>query len=333
MILTRTSLHPKILGQGRAGQAIQFALGILKELEPDLGIQNAEFLKRGEIPSAASRDLLCLAGPNALHARQIIEGCNADFRYILAEKPVCVSISELELLSKLESKIAILHVYRQMWGPKRIRDFVVSGEVGEILSVEGRYWHSSTAEAFVHQKVQKTSSWKNDPALCGPYDVLLDVGTHWLDMACFLIGAYPTQNQVWVSHKGSDKSHRDSQVFIQSNFASGARTFGSISKMAHGFSDEFEVHLIGTKKMLSWSFREPDQVVVGEGRRRSNYVRESSQIGSGLPPFRAMGWLEGYIEILRQFLFDISGKKFESYPDLPSVLPMMRSIFEADFRV
>ena len=92
-------------------------------------------------------------------------------------------------------------------------------------------------------------------------------------------------------------------------------------------SDFFEFHVIGTRKMLSWNFIHPDEIVVGEGRRRSILVRQESRWGSKLPPFRGSGWLEGYIEVIRQFIYEARGQHYSSYPDLPSVLPMMKSLW------
>jgi predicted dehydrogenase len=327
-----TQINASILGRGRAGQAIQFALGVLHQMEPDLQIGDIQFLSRGSEPSGSLDDIFCLANPNALHASQIVKANQRGMRWIVSEKPICVSREELDLLSQIQGQVAVLHVYRQMWGPRTIRKLIESGEVGTVVNIEGRYWHSSVAEAFVRAKTQKTSAWKNDPALCGPYDVLLDVGTHWLDLACYFLNEVPQKNRISLSYQAAEKPHRDTHMVIDSIFKSGVEAFASISKIAHGYSDHLEVNVIGTKKMLKWTFTKPDEISVGEGRRQSTLVRETTELGSHMAPFRSTGWLEGYIEILRQFLYHKVGKKFEAYPDLKSVLPVMRSIFDAEIR-
>ncbi|MDB5037001.1 MAG: Oxidoreductase domain protein [Bacteriovoracaceae bacterium] len=321
--------QPYILGKGRAGQALQNAFSILANLEPELGIKPAEFLARGGALPTDPNALLCLTNPSALHAPQILEANKKGIQKIITEKPLCADLKEAKNLSEVKSQIAVLHVYRQLWGPQTIRKLITNGEVGDLITIEGRYWHSSAAEAAIKGKAAHTSGWKNDPTLCGPYDLLLDVGTHWLDMMCFLMGVFPLKNNVWLSYKNSEKPHRDTHLHLNSEFATGQHTLGSISKTTHGMSDHFEFQVVGTKKMLSWNFLNPDEIEVGEGRKKTTMVRLDTEFGSKMPAFRSLGWLEGYIEIARQFIYEAQEKKFNPYPNLASTLPMMESLLQS----
>jgi hypothetical protein len=102
----------------------------------------------------------------------------------------------------------------------------------------------------------------------------------------------------------------------------------TISKTAHGSTDHFEINVIGSKKSATWTFAHPDEIYIGEGRLRTLITRTESRSGSKQPPFRGMGWLEGYVEILRQSIYEIQGRSFEPYPNLKDVGTIMKSLFD-----
>lgn len=321
---------PYAMGRGRAGRAIESALNILASLEPDLGLASVKWLKRDarlirEV-SNPQTSIFALSNPNALHAARILEAAEFMIPLIVTEKPLCVFKHEAESLSAVKSKVAVLHVYRQMWGPQLIKKMIDQNDFGNLITIEGRYWHSSAAERAAGGE-SVAQNWKNDPKLSGPHDVLLDVGTHWFDMAFFLAGSEAVRGTTWFSYANAERPHRDTHVHLTTEFKSGCRALGSISKTAHGSSDHFEFTVIGTKGSASWSFAQPDEIFIGRGRSRTLMTRTDSQTGSRQPPFRGLGWLEGYIEILRQSIYHLEGRAFQCYPDLDSTLKIMNYLF------
>lgn len=315
-----------------AAQALQKSLAILSLQHPDWKIQPPVLLKRGqnlEVSSQIPNPVLMIANPHGLHAASILAGEKAGFRAIVVEKPACVNQQEAELLKSVRVPVAVCHVYRQMWGPQTLRRMMEAGEFGEIISIEGRYWQSSAAKKALDQK-SNPHPWKNDPLLNGGSDALMDIGLHWVDTAAFLMGESNFQGRAWLSYANAEAPHRDTHVHLQLEFAGGCRALGSISKTFHGAANDFEIHVIGTKQSATWKFLSPDGIELGKGGSRTFLPRNENNLGSGQPPFHALGWLEGYIEILRQLFLELQGQGPGNYPRLENNLKVLKSLFNLE---
>jgi predicted dehydrogenase len=317
-------ITPFVLGSGKAAQAITESLKVLEIVHPDITLLPVQKLKRNqnfaEAVIGATHPVLFIANPHALHAQAILEGEAAGFKLIVCEKPGATSKEQIAALEKVTTPVAICHGYRQMWGIQTLKKMLDQGEFGEIISLEGRYWQSSSAQKALLQ--QKSTSWKNDQNLSGPSDVLFDIATHWADAVIFLAGTKPEKLSLWRSYKNAEASHRDTHVHLQMEFPGGYRAMGSISKTVHGAPNHFEINVIGTKKYACWKFLEQDLLEVSSGATRSLITRDSTNMGSGHWPHHSLGWIEGYIEVIYQAL------KGGSYPTLKENLSMMELLLE-----
>jgi predicted dehydrogenase len=256
------------------------------------------------------------------------EGDRAGFKLIVAEKPACISLEELAALRQVKTPVTICHVYRQLWGIQTIRRIVESGELGEVITVEGRYWQSSVAQRV--SGLLKGGGWKNDPTLSGSYDTLLDVGVHWVDAALFILGAEPLETNLWLSYANSEAAHRDSHVQLQMACSNGSRLFASISKTVHGAPNHFEINVIGTKKAVTWKFLEPDQLEIGRGNTRTILARSRDDRSAIHPPFHGLGWVEGYVKVLDAAVRALDAPSERSYPGLPEHLKILEALLSAN---
>ncbi len=333
-------ISPVILGRGRAGLAIAKSFANLKLLHPEWPLADVQWLKR-DLPLADQlrvfeNPLLAIANPPGLHASSILEAHKAGCIGILCEKPACVSEHEIKALREVKTPTAVFHVYRQMWGPQTLRKKISENFFGEIISVEGRCWQSSTAARALQLRKGEGAdiqSWKNDLRLSGAVDVYLDLATHWLDLASFLHGSSPTEIRGWRSYVNAETPHRDSHVQVMVNFPRGQRAFGSISKTVHGTGNDFEIHILGSLRSATWRFHEPDVLHIGEGRERTTWTRNTNDLGSQQPAFHATGWLEGYIEILRQMILKIENpKQQEKYPTLTEQLDLLQAMTQTKWQ-
>lgn len=312
------NISPFILGSGKASTAILEALRVIEINHPDITLNKLVRLKRDEAFPDVSQvpyPVLFIANPHALHARAIIQGEASGFKLIISEKPAAVSLEQVEALRKVRIPVALCHVYRQMWGIQTLKEMIDKGEFGELISIEGRYWQSSSAQKALAG--EKTNNWKNNPELSGPSDVLFDLATHWSDAALFLAGEEPSNVSVWRSFKNAEASHRDTHVHLSMDFPSGLRALSSVSKTIHGAPNHFEINIIGTKKYAAWKFSEPDILEVSEGSVRSFITRKRMDMGSGHWPHHGLGWIEGYVEIILQAL------RGGRYPTLSENLNML----------
>jgi predicted dehydrogenase len=329
------TITPLILGNGRSGQAIAKSLACLNLIRPEMKIAMPLWLPRGASLAAERKKyehvVLCIANPHGLHAAAILESDRAGYDAILCEKPACVSLGEVQQLRQVKTPTAILHVYRQMWGIQTIKRMLDDGKFGELISIEGRYWQASSAvRALQHGSTLSPKGWKDDPKLAGEYDTYLDVGTHWVDAASFLIGHSPNRIRGWRSYINAEASHRDSHVQISIDYPNG-RAFASISKTYHGATNHFEINVIGSKMSATWEFMNPDEIVIGEGRDRRVLTRKDSLLGSQQPPHHGMGWLEGYIEIALGLFLNVFQNQKQEYQSLVRNLDTLEAMLRAEW--
>lgn len=325
-------IFPYISGRGSAGQAIAKSWAILSILEPELEIQPVTWLAREEKwlrdRAQGHKSVLCIATPHAKHAKQIVDAEAQGFDAVFCEKPAGIDREQLLALSQVEIPVvAIFHGYRQMWGPQKLRELIQQGTVGEMFSIEGRYWQASAAKrALVEASLPDRNNWKNEPNLSGPHDVYLDLATHWTDLMISLVGEAPAKGSAWLSHANAETSHRDTHVQLTIEFPK-VRTFGSISKNVHGAGNHLEINILGTKGALAWNFMSPDELTISKGSEREIITRKTSDLGSQQNAFHGIGWLEGYTEILRQGVYQLSGKSHGSYPTLKENVQMLEFLF------
>ncbi len=329
------TLTPVVMGRGMAGQAMRKSLAVVGSMHPELAIQPALDAERGRPLDAIGREcanrVLLVANPHALHAAAIAEGFRAGFRAIIAEKPACVSIEQLATLDGIAIPVSICHGYRVMWGPRTIRQMIVANELGRIVALDGRGWQSSAAQRALDPS-PNFQLWKNDPTLSGPSDVLIDNGSHWVDLATYLMGEPARKGTVWLSYVNAEAPHRDTHVHLDLLFSENRPARVSISKTVHGAGNDFEFTVIGSRRSATWAFLRPDVIEVGDAGTRTTLHRKDVSIGSGSRPFHSLGWLEGYVEIIRQTLLGLIGKSTAAIPTLAEGLQVMKTIFTLEKR-
>jgi predicted dehydrogenase len=325
-------IAPVLLGRGMAGQAILKSLAIVSQTDPDLTLLPIRLVQRGDpLNSGHSKDaanVLFVANPSGLHAQAILDAAISNFQAIAADKPVCVRREEIPLLQNIKVPVTVFHGYRAMWGTRTIKELIDSGKLGDVFSFESRYWQSSSAQTALSGLPEKRA-WKNDPTLNGPFDTLTDLGSHVVDICLYLMAATPVQNKCWVSYQNSVAPHRDTHVHLLLQFPGNRRAFASISKTAHGATNNFEYTVLGTNGAATWRFLQPDEVEFGAGNRTSIIRRQAPSESSGSSPFHGLGWLEGYVEITRQTLRAAAGFDSAPVPTLQESLAAMDVLLNA----
>ncbi len=314
-------ITPYIFGSGLAGKALAKSLVLLNMSDEDLKIDQPTFLSReatlSALPVSNYKKVLLIANPDALHTPRILEGVVNRFDLIVCEKPTSVDAQQLAELQPLTQKVAVLHVYRQLWGIQHMRSLIEQGELGSLVSIEGKMWQSSKVRKLSDKEPQTSpKEWRNDISLMGRYGVSLGLGTHWLDTAKFLAGKQLELCGSRVNSEHGSSEHDDTYFHIQMQGKSGVYIAGSICNMAHGATNDFEINVLGTNASVNWRFMQPDEMIFSRGSERHTIYRASSELGSRQPAFHGLGWLEGYIEIIRQSFRDLLGLPFKPYPTL-----------------
>ncbi len=315
-----------------AGQAISKSLEIIKLIHPELDIASTVTLKRDQsfegLVTSNEHAVLFIANPSALHTPTILKAESAGFKTIICEKPVVTDLAQIEQLKKVKAQVAILHGYRMMWGPQTIKEMLDAGEFGQLITLESRYWQSSVAQKAL-TKAPERAPWKADAELNGKYDVLLDLGSHWMDLILFFAQEKPEKVNGKISYINGTGPERDTHLNLNLFFKTGLYATGSISKTVHGMGNSLEINILGSLKTATWNFLNPDEIIIGVGPDQQILKRTKSTLAGKQNQFHGLGWIDGYIEIISQSLLELKGEK-GNYPNLTSTLDMMGTLLKAD---
>jgi predicted dehydrogenase len=315
-------IKPYILGSGLSGKAVARSLHLLSTVDKDYSFAEPLFVPRDAslkeyAQVAKAKTLLVIANPDALHTPRLLEAVESAFDLIVCEKPTSSDAVQLRQLQHLSLRIPVLHVYRQLWGPQHMRSIINEGKLGDIVAIEGKMWQSSKAVKLSPSNINKpTKPWRTDASFTGPHGVSLGLGTHWLDMAMYLAGCDLTLSGAQIDNRHGAHAGDDTYFHIQLKTEYGAFVAGSICNMAHGSTNDLEITVVGTQASVSWRFMQPDEIIFSQGYTHQLLYRATADIGSHLPPFHGLGWIEGYMEIIRQSIREMLGLSFNPYPTL-----------------
>jgi predicted dehydrogenase len=132
----------------------------------------------------ADLDLVHNCTPNTAHY-EINRDILASGRHVLSEKPLTVDSAQsgelVALAQERHLKTAVNFVYRHYPVVQQLRRLIAAGWFGEIYAVHGSYlqdWLASEGDY----------DWRVESRYCGPSRAFADIGSHWIDMAQFLLG-------------------------------------------------------------------------------------------------------------------------------------------------
>jgi predicted dehydrogenase len=175
----------------------------------------ARFSDAREMLEAVRPDVVSICSPDASHADILRLALNFGVRAIVVEKPIALDPQVARELVRdaaaLDTVIVVNYTRRYAEGHDRVRALIKNGALGDIQAASGYY----------------TKGVRHN-------------GTHWFDLARFLLGE--VTNVVAVDHvnDGSD----DPTIDVRLGFASGARA--DLIGCTSAFSI-FEMDIIGTR--------------------------------------------------------------------------------------
>jgi len=318
--MAQSKVRPLIVGRGAAGMALRHALAMYPDdVAPASWQPRAAPLPE---PADPERALLVVANPHALHAPRLLEAAARGYRFAICEKPAAVDLDQVRALEGLPVATWICHGYRLLWGPQELRRAVAEGRFGTLVTIEGRYWQSSATRASTGD------SWKNDAALNGRFDVLLDLATHWADLVTHLCGRLPDTTAVRRWFVNARAPHRETHVHLTMAFGD-LVSVGSVSKTVHGAGNTLELTLIGERASAHWSFERPDVIVWGDGRSSTTQARSGSELPARPGPFHGLGWMEGYGRLVGEVVGQMRGGRAADAAGLEQHLALLRRLIEA----
>ncbi len=191
---------------------------------------------------------------------------------VICEKPLAPTFESARAMSDAVSREevpAYLTFNRRLdQGVQLLRNEIASGTMGRPVTVFGSYrqqWNAAPS----------SRDWRFDPAQVGPSRVVTEIGSHWLDLAEFVLGRPLSGVQAFVTSMGERRFDTGSEqglfspvnedVFsAQLEFADGVMGHVYATELAHGSFDDIELRVDGTLRSASWSSRCPNQLTIAQ---------------------------------------------------------------------
>lgn len=212
---------------------------------------------------ASDAGLLVVATRHASHAELAERGLRAD-KAVFVEKPPCLTREELQRLrdARAVSGCEIAVGFNRRHAPLAIR-------LREHVSIGG---HPRQVVIRVNAGRLPDDHWTNDPQEGGGR--LLGEGCHFVDLACWLVGAVPTTVQATIQPLESETLQTAQRFLVSLGFADGSlATVLYTDQGASGLAKEYiEAHAGGRSGVLH-DFR---RLELFDGRSRDE-VRERRQ--------------------------------------------------------
>jgi predicted dehydrogenase len=261
-------------------------------------------------------DIIHVCTPNKFHAEQVLAALAAG-KHVYCDKPLCTTRAEADAIAAalIGAKTTHQMVLHNRFFPATLhaKQLVEQGAIGEVLSLRGAYLHSGSADPNAPLK------WKLSAELGGG-GVLLDLGSHALDLAQHLVG--PLRVEACSTHiafpdrpSAEDPSKRvrveaEDAVVLTVRTESGALGHIEASKIATGAMDELSLEVSGTKGALRFNLMQPDYLwyydqtepPARRGWRGLPTMQAYPPPAAFPPPKVGIGWLRAHAACLHSFL-------------------------------
>ena len=195
-------------------------------------------------------------------------------KHILSEKPLTVYSSDskelLELLKAHNVHNSVNFVYRHYSLVQHVKEIIKNGTLGDIYAIRGTYLQDWLL-------YDSDYDWRVDARLGGPSRAMADIGSHWCDLAQFLLGQdisevsadlatfvpFRTDNST-----GSAQGRRvavDTEDYGSAllRFAGGVRGSFTVSQVSAGSKIGLSFGIDGSKASVRWEHGQADRLWIG----------------------------------------------------------------------
>jgi predicted dehydrogenase len=261
-------------------------------------------------------DVVHITVPNRFHAEMSLAALRAG-KHCICEKPLAMNTRETTRIvaeaARARTVFAVNYNIRFYPAVLQLRQLVAEGELGEIIHVNGSYMQDWLFKDTDY-------NWRLLPKEGGRLRAVADIGTHWMDMACFILGTRigvvladlatwhrqrkrPLGEIETFAKARPDQKYARYQVATEDfasvliKFGNGARGNLGVSQVAAGRKNSIRIELYGSKKSAWWCSENPEVLQFGN-RDLPNEVafRGTPSFGPKVQPFidYPAGHVEGF---------------------------------------
>jgi predicted dehydrogenase len=226
--------------------------------------------------------------------------------HVICDKPLTTTLKDARRLAELVDKsgcvFVLTHNYTGYPMIRQARQMVADGVLGPIRVIQTEYaqdWLTTKLE----DTGQKQAGWRTDPARSGPAGSIGDIGTHAVNLACFVTGL---QLESVAADLTSFVPGRtlDDNANVLLRFSGGAKGSLWASQVAPGNENGLRLRIYGEKGGLTWAQEDPNYLhyaAYGEAPRLIRRGGAGSDAAAGrvtrIPAGHPEGYLEGFATI------------------------------------
>jgi predicted dehydrogenase len=273
-------------------------------------------------------------------------------KHVLCEKPLSTTVKEAEELVSLAAqrklRNCICHNLRSYPMVQQMRALCQSGELGEILVVQGTY----SQDWLLYDT---DWNWRVEAKAAGASRCMGDIGSHFFDMAEHVTGLRVSSlcADLQIFHRTRKKPKGPIETFANKLMGAGdyeqvrvdTEDFGAVifrmgersrgcmsaSQVAAGRKNGLRMEIYGSKASAAWGQERPDELWVGHRETPNEiYIKDPSLMKPEARPYADLpgGHSEGYDDTFKQtfrrFYASIRSSGEADYPQFIDGLRQMR---------
>lgn len=279
------------------------------------------------LPVHKRMQVVSVLTPNYLHypmARTLLE---AGF-HVICEKPMTMTYAEAKELEAVQKKsgaiFALTHTYTGYPMIRQMKEMIADGEIGDIQKVDAQYYQG-WINPIIHDKEQRTSTWRLDPSLSGISCCIGDIGVHAYQMLEFVTGMEVRSVLADLNYLYEDnKMDIDGTVLLRMEH--NIKGVICASQIATAEENNLSIAIYGRKAALKWEQENPNYLYLLEDgqpirtlKPGNPYNTELSLDGTKLPPGHPEGIFDAMGNIYKGVARAIRGQSYH-----PAEFPGMR---------
>lgn len=263
--------------------------------------------------------------PNALHD-EVNRAAILAGKHIYSEKPLSTSGAEALALWRLAVARGVAHgvnhQYRLNAAVQDMRARIASGDAGRVFLVRGHYLQESNA-------IPAPGIWRTG-SLAGVSYALADVGIHWMDTACCVLGkrvAAVCADARTVHAQRTDASGQTEAARLEDlasvllRFEDGTPGVLTASKVSLGHKNDLSLSVDAAQYGMRWEQERPDRLWIGHRTRGNEEIylcerlaREEAKPYISTPAGHTMGWSDALRNAVAAFYASIRSGDHARHP-------------------
>lgn len=286
-----------------------------------------------------------LTTPNYLHYPQVKAAISAG-KHVVCEKPLALTSAQGAELLELAEQRGIVHAvnFNIRFYPqcRQARALVAGGSVGRPYIIHGSYLQDWLL-------LPSDWNWRLEPELGGELRAVADIGSHWLDLLCFISGqrvsavladletfipvrqkpSRPvdtfTGTQATAAETVEQPIHTEDYASILLRFEGGTRGVLTVSQVSAGRKNRLVFEIDGSTSSLAWDSERPEELWLGRREapngvllRDPSLLAPEARVFADYPGGHAEGFPDTFKQLYRSVYRAVAAGRPPEAPDYPT---------------